>query len=274
MDSKRRDAIKFIATAPTGMFFLREDRAAKVEPEEALPWIAAGIVAASHLSYTPDLITADQVAASYLPTLIQITDDKDYRREAARLTTQAYTIRAVLAWHINPKNAISHGLQAEKYSILTKNPMLQAHTLRIVAMAYFYGRNYQAAMQKMLKTQEIINNNPVPNAMKSWVYVELAKYQGYHGLIDESRETMKLFYKYRSVQKIHGIGGYESEHTLRRQEGEALAARALHHSNKQEAKALHSAALECYEQSGQTTNIYGERHRIELLNNTLISMLS
>ena len=88
MNEERRHAIKNLATLPVGLFFSSPAGMAQAfVPEEVLPWLAAGLIAAGTLGRGNDLALADMIAETYLPILESMTNNARYRQPAAILAT-------------------------------------------------------------------------------------------------------------------------------------------------------------------------------------------
>jgi transcriptional regulator with XRE-family HTH domain len=266
---KRRDALGLLATLPISTFSLSPMKAVtSMAGEEILPWLASGLTSAWKMGRGSDLTVVDMVAASYLPTLMALTNTANHRKPASALVTQAYLLRATMGWELrSADDAIFHVKQAEHYSKIAGDAALQADVFHRSGISYFVAHQYDAALRKMLEAQYFIEHHqPVPPAMKRRIYLALAAYQARCGLIDDAKKTLKLAYKYHYTGEptAHALS-YADEAASLRWEGLTFA-----HANR------HEDALDLYEQAWKINKDQpvAERTRVELIKNQLHSLLN
>jgi len=138
-DISRRDALRFLALVPVDMLGLSRFGAVFKRPfsyEDILKYCAAGIVACWKLRKEKELAFADLSVSAYIPTLQAMlkTATLPQRKAAADLLAQCFLLKAPLAWHLSTTdNAATYARQAETYSIVAENRLLQVVALKMQA---------------------------------------------------------------------------------------------------------------------------------------------
>ncbi len=111
-----------------------------IAPEEFLPQCASSLKACWHLLHNKGLISASEVLATYIPTLMTLTfHPSKYQETAASLATQAKILQAVLAMHRLDLSAREmHCLEAVRCGRLSGDRGLLAAALMYVGYTYTY----------------------------------------------------------------------------------------------------------------------------------------
>jgi len=107
---------------------------------ENLPQFEKLTEATWHLLKSSDLDVLERVLDSYLPKLEALAElQSKYQAKAAGLTAQAYELKGILASHqLNLNARREYQQQAVQYSVIAKNPDIQASSLIQLASAYQY----------------------------------------------------------------------------------------------------------------------------------------
>ena len=214
----RRDALRFLALVPMDMLGLSPFSAVFKRPfsyEDILKHCAAGIVACWKLRKEKELAFADLSVSAYIPTLQEMlkTATPLQRKAAAELLAQCFLLKAPLAWHLaTVSSAVGYAQQAENYSIIADNLLLQIVALKMQAAALYYANQEGQALRVAEKAQYLLEERdkrdqqrhasasshaaqePIPPLAQSYLYSGLAVYQA----VDGCKEAAL-----RSLQKAH-----------------------------------------------------------------------
>jgi DNA-binding SARP family transcriptional activator len=147
----RRSFLVSLAALPVALLTsAKQGQTLVLELEEMLPQCAASIMACWYLSGGSHLEVIEPILDSYLPTLIAVLKHAPaYREVAADLVAQIYSLKAILAWHLEGLNhAETYCIQALNYSIVAKNANLRLTALNQHALISFYARNFKQALAK------------------------------------------------------------------------------------------------------------------------------
>lgn len=202
----RRDALRILALLPIEMSGLSAFHSVSKSPtDEILAQCAAGVTACWHLRRGKEpAFTMDAVSA-YLPTLKTIvkTSPMPYRKSAADLLVQCLLLKSTLSWDIaTTGDAITYARQAEAYSAIAENLLLQIIALRTQAAALWYAHQRDAALQLAEKAGFLLEQDrkssssrpagaPIPFLVHSYVYAGLATYQAYEGQKEDALLSLK-----------------------------------------------------------------------------------
>lgn len=164
--------------------------------EEILTQCAAGIAACWQLKLGKDLNFALRAVSSYIPTLRAIAMSPSRKHySAGDLLVQALFLQSALARHVEGiQPAISIAREAEEYSEETGNSLFQILALRAQASAYYYGNQWQQALEAGEKAKYLLEDpdgRPLPQFVRSYVYAGLATYQAREGLEQEALRSME-----------------------------------------------------------------------------------
>jgi transcriptional regulator with XRE-family HTH domain len=194
----RRDALRLLAALPIEICSLSAFRPVFKHPVEGiLTQCAAGITACWYLRRGKDLAFTSDVIGTYLPTLKEIARSAStpQRKSAADLLAQCFLLKAVLSWNITtPMDGISYAQQAEIYSKVAEQPLLQITSLRAQAAALCYANQWEQASQTALQAKYLLDTTPkelIPHVARSYVYAGLATYQAYHGQKQDALTSLK-----------------------------------------------------------------------------------
>ncbi len=127
----RRQALATIASIPiTFRFGSQKRRNISQLHEEFLPACAASIIACRHLINGNELVVVEQILSTYMPTLETLAQyESSYQRTAAELTSQAYRLKSLLAWHrLQRELSETYGKKAIDYARLSQVPNLLVAT--------------------------------------------------------------------------------------------------------------------------------------------------
>lgn len=205
----RRDALRFLALVPVDMLGLSQFGAVFKKPfsyDDILKHCAAGIVACWKLRKEKELAFADLSVSAYIPTLQAIlrTAAPPQRKAAAELLSQCFLLKAPLAWHLATTNeAISYAQQAEAFSSVADNYLLQITALKAQAAALVYASQWKQALQATEKAKYLLEGRdkrdrqkhasvaqpaeePLPHLAQSYLYAGLAISQAYDGRKEEA----------------------------------------------------------------------------------------
>ncbi len=193
----RRNALRRLALLPIELCGLSALSAVVKRPtEEILAQCAAGITACWYLRKSKELVFASQVVSTYLPTLKAIAQSSPapQRKAAADLLVQCFLLKSTLSRHVDGSNeAVTYAQQAEKYSEMAENRLLQMLALRTQAAAYHYGNQWEQALLAAEKARYLLQQkqgNTVPAVVQSYVYAGLATYQAYNGKKQDSLTSL------------------------------------------------------------------------------------
>jgi transcriptional regulator with XRE-family HTH domain len=184
----RRNALRRIALLPINMYSLSVaiPTALRV-PDEFLPQCAAGITACWHLRKGKDLAFACDAVSRYIPTLQELVKNGKgtQRIDAAELLVQSFLLKSTVLRHVDGSSeAVIYAQQAERYSELVGNLLLQVLALRTLAATYYYGNQWEQAAMTVKKAHYVLKQaqgDTIPLLVQSYVYAGLATYQAYIG---------------------------------------------------------------------------------------------
>lgn len=200
----RRDALRFLALVPVDMLGLSPLRAVFKKPfsyEDVLKHCAVGIVVCWKLRKAKEYLFADSAVSAYIPTLKAIvhTAPASQRKAAAALLAQCFLLKSPLSWHIATTNvAVTYAQQAEAYSIVAENRLLQVIALKMQAAALCYAHQWAQSLQVTEKANYLLKERdkrdrqkqisvappaeaPLPQLLHSYIYAGLATYQARNG---------------------------------------------------------------------------------------------
>ncbi len=193
----RRDALRFLALLPIEMCELSASTTThKYQAEEILPQCAAGILACwymirghkvfiDYIVRSDELVAASNIVDSYIPTLKEVATSSpaQYRIAAANLLVQCFLLKASIARDIKGnRDGVAYMQQAELYSQVSNNVMLQVLTLRTLSSVHAYTNLWDRALQtaeQACHLMEQAHRNTVPPSVQSYVYSGLATYQAH-----------------------------------------------------------------------------------------------
>lgn len=225
-EMSRRDALRFLALVPVDMLGLSQFGAVFKKAfsyEDILKHCAAGIVACWKLRKEKELAFADLTVSTYIPTLQAIvkTASESHRQAAAELLAQCFLLKAPLAWHLAAtNNSVVYAQQAEAFSLVTSNHLLQITALKAQAAAFVYANQWRQALRAAEKAKYLLEERdkrdqqrhasassrpaeePIPQLAQSYLYAGLAISQAYDGRKEEA-----LY----SIQKAHTTFFAQSE---------------------------------------------------------------
>jgi transcriptional regulator with XRE-family HTH domain/tetratricopeptide (TPR) repeat protein len=226
----RRNALRRIAVLPIEVYGLSLVATTPLRsPEELLAQCAAGITACWYLRKGKDLAFANDTVSRYIPTLKQlVTNGKGtQRKDAAELLAQCFLLKAPLAWNLTTANdAIAYAQQAEAWSTITDNRLLQVTALRTEAATFCYANQWEQALQAAEKAKHLLETKekptpsqsvekPIPQLVYSYVYAGLATYRAYDGQEEDALQAIKqaheAFFERSAAEEVpiwidHNIG--------------------------------------------------------------------
>ncbi|HEU5377867.1 MAG TPA: helix-turn-helix transcriptional regulator [Ktedonobacteraceae bacterium] len=208
-DISRRDALRFLALVPMDMLGLSPFGAVFKRPfsyEDILKHCAAGVVACWKLRKEKELAFADLSVSAYIPTLQEMlkTAIPVQRKAAAELLAQCFLLKAPLAWHLaTVSSSVGYAQQAENYSIIADNLLLQIVALKMQAAALYYANQWGEALRTTEKAKCLLEGRdsrdrqkhasvaqsttePIPPLAQSYLYAGLAIYQASSGYKQEA----------------------------------------------------------------------------------------
>jgi transcriptional regulator with XRE-family HTH domain/tetratricopeptide (TPR) repeat protein len=199
IDTGRRDALRRLALLPIQALGLGA-LATRFSwtPEDILTHCAGGISACEYLAkgQHEDMTLASWALSAYLPVLKTIVQESSlHRKEAARLTGQAFLLRAALTVHREgPKQAASYAEQGLSYSEESDYLPLKLTLLRRLAWIYACDRQDEQAVEKILEAQYLLEHASLslPGLVQSNIYSGVAKNQALHGQKDEALVALHL----------------------------------------------------------------------------------
>jgi tetratricopeptide (TPR) repeat protein/DNA-binding XRE family transcriptional regulator len=164
--------------------------------EEILTQCAAGIAACWQLKLGKDLNFALRAVSSYIPTLKAIAASPSRcHYSASDMLIQALFLQSALVRHVESiQPAISIARRAEEYSEETDNRLFQLLAVRMQAAAYYYGNQWQQALEAGEKARYLLEDAdgpPMSQLVRSYVYAGLATYQAREGLEQEALRSME-----------------------------------------------------------------------------------
>ena len=127
--------------------------------EEFLPQCAASIIACWHLSGGDNLEAIESILNSYLPTLLLATKHAPFYREvAAKLVAQIYSLKAILAWHLEDLfKAESYCIEALSYSEVANDTNLRLTALNQHALIAYYTKDFEQALAKSERADALVH---------------------------------------------------------------------------------------------------------------------
>lgn len=190
----RRDALRRIAALPIEVCGLTSLAAVLKRPvEEILAQCATGVTACWYLRKGKDLTFAFDITSKYVPTLKEIAKSAStsQRKAAADLLTQCLLLQSVLAWNVKTTDdAIGYAQQAEFYSKIAEDTMLQILALRTQAAAQSNANKWEHALQAGLKAKYLLETTQktshIPQQVRSYVYAGVATFQAYNGAKEDA----------------------------------------------------------------------------------------
>ncbi|GHO48578.1 hypothetical protein [Ktedonospora formicarum] len=169
----RRQSLVSIAALPI-LFIARLGKGAETPSygaEDLLPYCAASVTACWHLMRGSDFAIVEEIIAKYVPALEYLAQHPSaYQTEAARLATQVFRLRGILALHRDDQHAReTYFRQAVLYGKMLHAPDLR--TAALISLAYHQsnpnhaGNVYEQALP--------LDHTQVP-LLQSRLYAELA----------------------------------------------------------------------------------------------------
>lgn len=238
-DIGRRDALRFLALVPVDMLGLSQFGAVFKKAfsyEDILKHCAAGIVSCWELRKdiaSKELAFADLAISAYIPTLQAMvkTAASAQRNAAAELLAQCFLLKAPLAWHLATTNdSIAYAQQAEAFSVVAGNRLLQITALKAQAAAFDYANQWKQALRAAEKAKYLLEERdkgdqrkhasvahsaeePIPQLAQSHLYSGLALCQAYNGRKEEALLSLQrahaTFFAQSEASPIwidHGLG--------------------------------------------------------------------
>jgi transcriptional regulator with XRE-family HTH domain len=212
MDISRREALYTLAALPLATFSTLH---VEKSDDEVLRKLAAGIAACEQLSRgtATDMREASKVLTSYLPqlqTIARSSPSSKLRTQAAKLTTQVYIRKAVLATHLTgTRLALTHAGQSVEYAKASGEVGLMISALVWHAWALFSDGQASNAMDVALHAKYLVESTDGLSALTcSSVYAVAAKYQALNGSRYKS-EALKTLHQARD--KFEDAGKYNDK---------------------------------------------------------------
>ncbi len=164
--------------------------------EEILTQCAAGIAACWQLKLGKDLNFALRAISSYIPTLRAIAASPSrLHYSAGDLLVQSLCLQSALARHVEGiQPAINIAREAEEYSEEIGNRLFQLLAVRMQSAAYYYGNQWQQALEAGEKARYLLeetNGPPMSQLVRSHVYTGLAVYQAHAGMEQEALASLE-----------------------------------------------------------------------------------
>ena len=194
----RRQALMAIAVYPLALLAsFRKSSESLFIIEELLSRCAAGITASWHLLKGDgnDLIVVDQTVSNYLPVLVQVAQSPSrYQKTAARLVTQGYRLKRIVALHQNTVKAWeTYCQQALYYSEISEDPDSIVAALISSASNSYYNLNPQKASSIYQKALPYIDaTSPL---LRAKLFAELAVVYAQQGQEKEALSSLELAQK-------------------------------------------------------------------------------
>lgn len=218
----RRDTLRLLVAMPIEICSLSAVKVVIKRPiEEILTQCAAGITACWDLRKGKDFAFIFDAVEKYLPTLKEIARVAPtlQSKAAAELLAQCFLLKAVLSWNVTtPADGIRYAQQAETYSKMIEQPLLQVIALRMQAASLCYTNQWEQALHTARQAKYVLDTTPkelIPPIAHSYVYAGLATYQAYHGQKQDALTSLKkahaTFFEQSSTEKVplwidHSIG--------------------------------------------------------------------
>ena len=189
----RRQAIVAIAALPLAVLASTPQRTTSAPAiEELLPRCSASITACWHLLKGSEFSVVEHMVSAYLPTLVQLAQQPSgYQKIAARLATQGYRLKGIVALH-------QHNLQAREsycqrafhYSEIAEDPSLLVAALISLASTHYY-RN-DPIQATYIYQKALLHMERIPPLQRSRLSVELAVVYAQRGQEQEALHFLKL----------------------------------------------------------------------------------
>ncbi|HYU71627.1 MAG TPA: helix-turn-helix domain-containing protein [Ktedonobacteraceae bacterium] len=160
--------------------------------EEFLPRCTASITACWHLLKGSEFSVVEHMVSAYLPTLVQLAQQPSrYQKTAARLATQGYRLKGIVALHQNNLQARENYCQrALSYSEIAEDPSLLVSALISLASTFYYWSDPIKASHIYQKA--LLYMEHIPPLQRSRLSVELAVVYAQRGQEQEALRYLKL----------------------------------------------------------------------------------
>jgi len=191
----RRQAIIAIAAFPLVLLSSIQGSASAFMVEELLSRCAAGITACWHLLKGSELSVVDHTISSYLPALVHLVQQPSrYQKTAARLVTQGYRLKGIVALHQNNLKVRESCCQrALHYSEIAEDSSLLVAALISLASTFYYDKDPTKAANIYQKAFLHLDN--IPPLQRARLSVELAVVYAQQGQVQEALHFMDLAQK-------------------------------------------------------------------------------
>ena len=192
----RRQAIIAIAAYPLALLTsFHQSSASVLVIEELLSRCAASITACWHLLKGSELAVVEQTISGYLPILAQLVQQPSrYQKTAARLATQGYRLKGIVALHQNNIKARETCCQrALHYSEIAEDASSIVAALISLASTSYYDKDPQKAASIYQKALSHIKH--IPPLQRARLSVELAVVYAQQGREQEALHFMELAQK-------------------------------------------------------------------------------
>jgi len=201
----RRSFLVTLAGLPTAWLASQKQKhKLVVELEELLPQCAASIIACWHLSGGNNLEAIEPILNSYLPTLILVTKHApSYREVAAKLVAQIYSLKAILAWHLEDLfKAETYCIEVLDYSDIANDTNLRLTALNQHALIAYYAKNFEQALAKSEEADTILHTTTKEHIfpiVQGRVYMYLSALQAQQNM-KEAEHTLEHAHKAFALQ--------------------------------------------------------------------------
>ena len=192
----RRQAIIAIAAYPLALLTSFHQSSASVFViEEFLSRCAASITACWHLLKGSELAVVEQTISGYLPILAQLVQQPSrYQKTAARLATQGYRLKGIVALHQNNIKVRETCCQrALHYSEIAEDSSSIVAALISLASTSYYDKDPQKAASIYQKALSHMKN--IPPLQRARLSAELAVVYAQQGREQEALHCMELAQK-------------------------------------------------------------------------------
>lgn len=191
----RRQAIIAIAAFPLALLSSIQSSASTFIVEELLSRCAASITACWHLLKGSELSIVERTVSSYLPALVQLAQQPSrYQKVAARLVTQGYRLKGIVALHQNNIKARERCCQrALHYSeIAEDSSSLVAALISLASTSYYDNNPIKAAS---IYQKALLHLDRIPPLQRARLFIELAVVYAQQGQEQEALHFMDLAQK-------------------------------------------------------------------------------
>ncbi|GCE14176.1 hypothetical protein KTT_40890 [Tengunoibacter tsumagoiensis] len=187
----RRDALRTLVLFACETCYI--GTAKKAGSEEILAQCAAAITACWYLRKGKELALANDAVSTYIASLQPLAEINASKKSASALLTQCYLLKATLSRLVEGHDQpLSHLEQAQRFSGMAEDPILQVLALRTLAATYSYGNKSSAALTLGEKAAEKLKNISAPPKLQSFVYAGLANYQAQCSLKNDSLKSLEM----------------------------------------------------------------------------------